>query len=424
MRPVDSRDLSLRQLRTARCIAEKRGLAAAAAALNRTPSAVSRSLAELEAHLGVKLFDRFARGMEPTLHGRLLVARIEEVEAQLALAAKAHATLLRHPAPPRHNPVFSLETSHKRFRAFLAVHASRNVGHAATAVGLTRAAVYDSLRTLEDLLELPLFESGPAGLRSTPFADILASCLMLAFAVIQHGLDELASLDGVTHGRVVIGTLPYARTWLVPRAIDRVLLDHPRLGIATREGPYDALERALRNGQVDLIIGATRPLDAHAPLRTEALFEDELAVICGARHPFAGRARVAIEELLRFGWVLPIRSTPARQLFDRFLERHGVAEPDHVVETGSLSAARGLLLHSDRVALLSVHQIQLDRQAGLLTVLPIRLEETFRPIGMTTRAHTTPSPAARLVMQVVRDLAASPQFAPVGPGALPRVVKQ
>lgn len=407
MRELPIEQLSLRQLRAVGCIAHHQSLAAAAIELNRTPSALSRSLAELENLLGVALFDRFARGVEPTPPGRLLAARVREAEVQIDLAARAHTAALRRAPRQRRNPVFSLEISHRRCRAFLAVHALRDVARAAAQIGVTRAAVYDSLRTLENLLELPLFESGMAGLRSTPYADILATHLMLAFSVIQHGLDEIASLDGTTRGRVVIGALPYARTLLVPRAIERVLTDHPRLSIATREGPYDVLERALRSGQVDLIVGATRALDADSPLATEALLEDELAVICGAHHPLARRSRVAIEDLLSLGWVLPIRSTPARRLFDRFLARYGVAEPRQVVETGSLATARGLLLVSERVALLSVHQIQLDQQAGLLAVLPIRLEETTRPIGMTTRAHTTPSPAARIFMQALRELAAS-----------------
>jgi len=105
--------------------------------------------------------------------------------------------------------------------------------------------------------------------------------------------------------------------------------------------------------------------------------------------------------------VLPVRSTPARQLFDGFLARNGHAEPGQVIETGSMSMTRGLLLESDRLALLSQHQVQLDLDAGLLASLPIRLERTFRPIGITRRAHSTPSPAARAFLDVLRSLAAT-----------------
>ena len=57
------------------------------------------------------------------------------------------------------------------------------------------------------------------------------------------------------------------------------------------------------------------------------------------------------------------------------------------------------------LALLSVHQVQLDLDAGLLAKLPVRLEGTFRPLGMTLRANTTPSPAARAFMDMLRRIA-------------------
>lgn len=399
-------DLSLRQLRIVRCIDDHQSLSGAARAMNRTQSAVSKALSELEHRIGARLFHRYAHGVEPMERGALLLARIREAEAQFDMAAQAHRAALRRPPRLARNPVFSMEISRRRLAAFLTVYDARNVRDAAAAAGITRAAVYDSLRTLESLLELPLFENSGSGLRSTGIADVLAKHVRLAFALIQHGLDEIASLDGPIRGSVAIGTLPYSRTLLVPRAIVRMLQEHPQVAIRTREGPYDTLERALRDGSIDLVIGATRNLDVDPSLRTEDLFEDELAVICGAHHPLARSSGVTIAELLEYGWVLPVPGTPARQLFDRFLRRRGAASPNQVVETGSLSTARGLLLESDRLALLSADQVRLDVAAGLLGTLPIRLEGTSRPIGLTTRVQGNPSPAASILIDALRDAAA------------------
>jgi len=402
----NSSDLSLKSLRGVLAIADHGSLTSAARALNRTQPALSKALTELERELGLTLFDRHAHGAQPTAHGALLVARVREAQAQLEQAAEAHAAERRTPPGRPLNPVFTLEISRKRLEAFLAVHELRDVGRAAERLGLSRAAIYGSLRTLEDLLELALFEPGMHGLRTTAFSDALASHLALAFSLIQHGLDEIASLDGAMRGRLVIGTLPYSRTVLVPRAIHRLLQRQPRLQIATREGPYDVLERSLRSGTIDLLVGATRRHEADSPLRAENLFEDELAIICGSRHPLAARSDVGIAEAIACGWVLPVRSTPARQLFDSLLARQGLQEPEQVIETGSLSTARGLLFESDRLALLSRHQVQLDLDAGLLSALPIRLDQTFRPIGITSRANSTPSPAARAFIATLRELTA------------------
>lgn len=375
--------------------------------MNRTQPALSKALLELESRLETRLFDRSTRGMLPTAQGRELIERVREAEHQFDLAESVYRSLGRARDGHHRNPVFDLAVSEKRLAAFLALHETRDVTSAAARIGHTRAAVYGSIRHLERLLSLTLFEHAGARLRPTGFADVLATHVKLAFALIRHGLESLASPEGIIRGSIVIGTLPYSRTLLTPRTIHRVLELQPGLHISTREGPYGVLETSLRNGDLDLIIGATRAPDDSSGIVTEPLFEDELAVIAGAGHPLATSRRVTLKSLLRYGWVLPVRRTPARRLFDEVLARDGCPEPEQVVETSSMALVRGLLLESDRVALLSRHQVYHDEKAGMLVALPIKLTGTYRPIGITRRSNTTLSPAATLFVEELRRMARS-----------------
>ena len=208
----------------------------------------------------------------------------------------------------------------------------------------------------------------------------------------------------MTQGRVVIGTLPYTRTYLTPVAINRLLQNYPQIDVVTREGPYDILESSLRSGDVDLIVGAIRNVENRTDLVTEKLFEDRLSVIARKDHPLAGRSRINFKDMQDAQWVLPAMGCSSRKLFDEALSRHEMFVPEHVVEASSLSMVRGLLMDSDRVALLSKHQIYYDMQFGILDVLPVVLEDTYRSIGVTLRAHTQPSPAAELFLGCIREV--------------------
>jgi LysR family transcriptional regulator of gallate degradation len=57
------------------------------------------------------------------------------------------------------------------------------------------------------------------------------------------------------------------------------------------------------------------------------------------------------------------------------------------------------------VALLSEHQIYYDKKFGALTALPIDMQGTYRPIGITMLSHIKPSPAARLFLDKLREVA-------------------
>src|SRR5262245_20956417 len=69
------RRLRLRDLRVFFAVVEFGSIAKAAIQLRVSQPAVSQVIADLEHTLGVRLFDRSSRGVEPTLYARALLAR-------------------------------------------------------------------------------------------------------------------------------------------------------------------------------------------------------------------------------------------------------------------------------------------------------------------------------------------------------------
>jgi DNA-binding transcriptional LysR family regulator len=67
------RRLKLRELHTLVAVAERKSMAKAAADLALTQPAVTKTIADMERTLGVRLLDRTSRGVEPTLYGRALL---------------------------------------------------------------------------------------------------------------------------------------------------------------------------------------------------------------------------------------------------------------------------------------------------------------------------------------------------------------
>lgn len=398
-------DISLRHLKSALYVFEHKNVTRAAGKLNRSQTAITKAIGELESELGYTLFDRSSTGMMPTVHGEALAHRVRLAADEFARAGLAYQQFMPEGRNYQSIPVFSMDISYKRLAAFIALFQTRDIGAAASLLGVTKAAVYNSVRQMEELLDLPLFEREPSGVSPTSFCSILARHTKLAFSEIRHALEDMASLNGVTQGAVAIGTLPYTRTYLTPRAINRLLTAYPQLRVTTQEGPYSMQQTSLRSGELDVIVGAVRPTEAGADIVTETLIEDRLAVIARKGHPLTKRKTISFRELESLAWVLPAKDTPARQLFDETCRKHQANTPEHAVQTSSQSMVRGLLLDSDRVALLSEHQIHYDRKAGLLDVLPVELKETYRPIGITMRAQTQPSPAATLFLEELRKVA-------------------
>lgn len=393
--------IGIRQARIFLAVADSLSVTRAAKCLNRSQTSVTKSIHDLEHQLGVELFDRSSKGVTLTAYGECLLPRAREAEEAFGMARElvAPASMQQSSSTVR---FFRMDVSDKWLDAFLATVEHQNIASAAEHMGLTPAAISSSLRKLEDTLHTILFERTPNAMIPSVFGQQLARYVKLARSHLRSACDEVAGLQGVKRGQIVIGTLPFVRTIIVPRAITHLLDEHPYLDVSTMEGAYDDLIAALRCGDIDLVVGALRGAAADADLLEEAVLDDNLAAVVRAGHPLGGKKGLTWEALLAFPWILPRAGTPTRTMFERVLADRGLAVPPHVVETSSLVMLRGLLLESDRITVVSRHQVRFEIQTGLLAGLPFDVGRTGRPIGITRRRNGSLSPAAALLTEEIR----------------------
>ncbi len=146
----------------------------------------------------------------------------------------------------------------------------------------------------------------------------------------------------------------------------------------------------LRAGDLDLIVTAGRPLPTDDVVEV-LLFEDRLSVVARADHPLIVKGMASIADLARYPWILPREGTPTRRSCDALLDRVGAQHEKGLLETGSQASVRGLLLESDRLTVLSRHQISPELEAGLLAAVDIDLPELQRTIVATLRRDWKPT---------------------------------
>lgn len=406
--------INLRHLQAFSAVAAAGSVTQAAEALFRVASAVTRAVAELEAGLGVALFERKARGMLINVYGEAVRVRAQRVEQEFAAACQELAggdgTA---PAPSPGRPpleargLLASMFSGRRLALFASLSELHNMPAVAAAFGVTQPALSALVRELEARTGRSLFTRSARGVTPTRAGSQLAFRCKRALAELRAIASDLAALRGAVEGRVVVGALPLSRTLILPSAIAALVARHPRLHVSTVESPYEALAAALRSGDIDFIIGALRPPEDAKDLVQEPLFEDRISLIVRAGHPLAARARIGRAALRRAQWVLSRPGSPSRELLERAWREAGEAAPVPAVETGDLALLRGLLLQSDMVTAISAHQLRYEIETGALVVLPRPLESTRRRIGLTQRRNALPSPAAKALIDAVRQVVAA-----------------
>ena len=394
--------IQLRHLRVCVMVADQGSVTKAATALYRAQSAITRSIQELEAELGVSLFERRAHGMLPTAYGDVVLLRARRAMSELEAAKGDFAELVGAKSAVASAPIFSMLLNEQRLRIFVALSESGHMPTVAEGMSITQPAVSAAIRELEGSLGFSLFDRTPKGMLPSAFGEMLAMRAKRALAEIRHAEAEVAALQGRSEGTVTVGALPLGRTLILPRAVVRLLRQHPGIRVATVEGPFDRLAASLRSGDVDFVFGALRPSAYATDLVFEPLLEDELSIVVRSGHPLTEKPSLVIADIAAAQWVLPRRGVPTRDLSEQVFSGRGIPLPAICVDTSDLAMLRGLLLEGDLVTAISSRQLHHELQAGVLVRLPIKLPETLRKIGFTSRLGSRPSPGATLLMNEIR----------------------
>lgn len=357
-------------------------LTRAARAVNLTQPALTQAITGLETSLGVTLFERGPAGMTPT-------------EPALLLAPRAEAAIA-HIGSPR--------VTGTQMRAFLALARAGSYAGAAEATGLSSASLHRAVADLSLALGQRLVDRRGRSAVLSAAGERRARGFGLAMAELRAGLADVKAWRGLSGGRIVVGAMPLSRARWLPETVTRFSHAHPAVDISVLEGSHTELVAPLRDGDIDIILGALRDDATVLDLVQEPVFEDQPALIMRSGHPLLAMPDPA-HALLAFPWLLPGRHTPLRRYWETMIRALGLEPPRVAVECGSVMTIRQLLLSGDGLTLLSRDQVSVELQAGVLAAMatPVPVNRT---IGITFRAGWRPSTIQADFLDMLRETGA------------------
>lgn len=402
-------DFNLRHLDAALAIERCGSISGGSVAVNLSQPALTQALAKLEGLLGHPLFDRQPRGVTPSAAGRLFLPRAQRAIGQIIEAG----VVARRSA--RLGPVAHLErrVGMAQLRALSAVERSGSYALAAREIGLSQPSVHRAANELELILGIPLLVRAGRTMRATGAAERFVRAIRLAMAELQAGLDELAAIRTAGAGRIVIGTLALPRSSLLPKAIARFARRHSHADVSIVEGGYAELLAHLRDGGIDILLGALRH---PAPVRDvvqHALFADDMSIVASAGHPLAGERMPTRVELARFPWVIGTQGAPMRAQWESMFPQDGGPRAIMTIESSSILVARGLLVEDDWLALMSHDQFRIEQDAGMLAAVGPPLPGSRRSIGVVTRSDWRPTATQAAFLAVLDHVAGERRRLPV-----------
>ncbi|WP_437950784.1 LysR family transcriptional regulator [Sorangium sp. So ce296] len=283
----------------------------------------------------------------------------------------------------------------------------RSVTHAARRVGLSQPAMSHALTRLRELFSDPLLVRVGRQMALTSRAEAMTPQV----AAIMH---DLASLFGGTRPPFEpresertfrIATTAYVELLLLPQLNEVLAESGPRLALHLL--PLDARAAdALRNGEIDLAIGAF-PEGALPPdVRRAALFDDRFAGLARASHPRA-RGRVDLQTYAALGHAVVPRQGADDGGADDLIAARGVARRE-VIAVPHVFLLPHVVTSSDLVATVATRLGRAFSSLMPLRTFDLPFELPPIEIAMAWNGRTEDDPARAWLRGVVT--AAVPQM--------------
>lgn len=292
----------------------------------------------------------------------------------------------------------------ERLRTLHAVSTTGSVRGAAEALHVTTSAVSQQLSRLEREVGQRLLEKQGRGIRLTDAGELLAAHAGRLLQQVELVETDLAGHRGAVAGTLTVAAFATAARGLLPAVLHTLRQQHPDLSARLAElEPTESIAQ-LRHGDVDIAVvqdWPEEPLAVPGGISCALLLEDVLDVALPARHPFADRDTVTLDELSGEDWVGWPSDEICHGWLENTLRRNGIQRrvrhtaSEHSTQLALVAAGLGVAI---------VPRLGRGPAPEGVRFVPLLPAPTRRVFALW-RTSTTNRPACRVTLRALQEAA-------------------
>ncbi len=255
----------------------------------------------------------------------------------------------------------------QQLKLFEAVSRNGSYTRAAEELHLTQPAVSIQVKRLENQAGLPLFEQVGKKIFPTAAGDVMYKASLDILGRVEELKISLEEIEGTVKGPLQVSVVTTTK-YFMPHLLGKFLQTYPdvepKLKFTNRAR---VVERLITN-EDDFVVMGQIPEDQK--LETYPFLNNILCMVAPLTHPLAKKNNITLKELTSERFLEREAGSGTRLVFDRLLADNGLhIEP--YMELGSSEAIKQGVMAGLGVAVLSLHAIRLELDAGKLIILDV-----------------------------------------------------
>jgi len=275
--------------------------------------------------------------------------------------------------------------------AFIAIAELGSFSEAAERLHLTQPAVSKRIASLEQQLDVRLFDRLGREVSLTEAGRALLPRAYQILNVLDDTRRALSNLSGEVTGRLTLATSHHIGLHRLPPLLRAFTRAHPQVALDIQFLDSEVAYEEILHGRAELAVITLAP-ETREPVRAVPVWDDPLDFVAAPEHPLARNGAIGLADVARHPAVFPGGNTFTHHIVQRLFEAQGLT-PNIAMSTNYLETIK--MMVSIGLAWSVLPRTMLDEQVARVPLPGIQLS---RQLGYILHTERTLSNAARAFM--------------------------
>jgi DNA-binding transcriptional LysR family regulator len=297
----------------------------------------------------------------------------------------------------------------RQLRQLVALDEHRSMASAARSLGVTKSALSQSIKRLEDLYGVELFRRGRSGIEPTVYGKRLIDAARRGLLLFEQMRREVELLKNFEMGWLIIACDPTLTEVLLGPALSEISLRYPGLQFTLKSGFWEDFESALHDGAIDIYIGL-RPDNPITEFDVRELDIPGIVLYTRAGHALAKAKCTDIRQILLYPKIGPRVPHWFFQMMNLTIDAENrvsqlYGSHDIMLLTNDGGMTRSIVKNTDSISGSFRSVLAEEVEAGNLAILPISSGPFSRKLPgviVTRRDHLLPPSSIEVVESLIR----------------------
>ncbi len=268
------------------------------------------------------------------------------------------------------------------YKTFYIVSKYKNFTKASQELYVSQPAVTQSIKKLEEQLNVKLFERTQKGIELTKAGEVAYYYAEKIFDLASANSNLVERVQEAAFKEINIGVPTHIGTFFIIDYLKKFNIKHPNVRVNIINKKSDEMQKMLVRRELDIIIDTDIEDYNKDLIKCKKLLDLHSCFVCNENFKeVAQKALISVQELSKYPLILPGKTTLNRKTIDKnFEQKNIILNP--IIEANSSSISKGIIYEGIGIGWMIKEFVEKDIESGSLYEVKVDVDTVLTSVNI------------------------------------------